>query len=142
MAKVIDVAEYILNELGTTSTWKLQKLVYYSQAWHCVWHDNPLFKEKIQAWANGPVCRKLYDVHQGQYSVKTVGGNIENLKESEKKTVDKIVKYYGKFNGQELSDITHSEEPWKEARKGLGPTDRGESTITLESMSSYYSSLK
>ncbi len=142
MANVIDVAECILSKLGTTSTWKLQKLVYYSQAWHCVWHDRPLFTSKIEAWANGPVCKKLYDAHKGKYSVKTVGGDIANLKMDEKETIGKVVKFYGKFNGQQLSDITHSEEPWKIARNGLGPSDRGENVITLENMSEYYSSLQ
>jgi len=60
MASVHDVAAYILREQGAMSTWKLQKLVYYSLAWHLVWDDEPLFEEPIQAWANGPVVRALY----------------------------------------------------------------------------------
>ncbi|WP_307850044.1 MULTISPECIES: type II toxin-antitoxin system antitoxin SocA domain-containing protein [unclassified Saccharopolyspora] len=38
---------------------KLQKLVYYSQAWHLVWDERPLFDEPVQAWANGPVVPDL-----------------------------------------------------------------------------------
>jgi len=59
MANVRDVAQYILGKVGQTSTWKLQKLVYYSQAWHSVWEDEPLFDAGIEAWANGPVCPEL-----------------------------------------------------------------------------------
>ena len=33
------------------------------------------------------------------------------------------------------------EEPWKKARIGLSPTERGHNEITLESMAEYYSSL-
>jgi hypothetical protein len=29
------------------SAYKLQKLVYYSQAWHLVWADEPLFAARI-----------------------------------------------------------------------------------------------
>ena len=40
---VMDVAAYILEQRGRLSTWKLQKLCYYSQAWSLVWDDEPLF---------------------------------------------------------------------------------------------------
>ncbi len=47
---VQDVAAYIIERHGRMSSMKLQKLVYYSQAWHLVWDDEPLFPERIQAW--------------------------------------------------------------------------------------------
>ena len=52
---VLDVAAYILKKLGSMTTMKLQKLVYYSQAWSLVWDEQSLFIESIEAWANGPV---------------------------------------------------------------------------------------
>jgi uncharacterized phage-associated protein len=55
MVSVDDVAAYILEQRGPMSAMKLQKLVYYSQAWSLVWEDRPLFREEIQAWASGPV---------------------------------------------------------------------------------------
>ena len=66
MATVFDVAQYILGKLAAdnalpVTTWKLQKLVYYSQAWSVVWDDAPLFNDRIEAWANGPVCPVLYE---------------------------------------------------------------------------------
>jgi uncharacterized phage-associated protein len=46
MANVHDVAAYILEKVGEPiSTMKLQKLVYYSQAWHLAWDEEPLFFE-------------------------------------------------------------------------------------------------
>ena len=57
---VLDVAASILKHQGAMTTWKLQKLCYYSQAWSLVWDDEPLFTEKIEAWANGPVIPDLY----------------------------------------------------------------------------------
>ena len=141
MANVIDVAEYILSKTKAISTWKLQKLVYYSQAWHCVWEDKALFKAKIEAWTNGPVCRRLYERHQGIFTIATIDGDVSRLRQNEKESIDAVLKTYDKFNGQQLSDLIHNEGPWKEARKGLGPGDRGENEITLESMNRYYSSL-
>ena len=58
--KAIDVAAYILRKQGTMPAMKLQKLVYYSQAWSLVWDDRPIFRDRIYAWANGPVIRNLY----------------------------------------------------------------------------------
>jgi uncharacterized phage-associated protein len=36
MASVHDVAAEVLANGGKMTTWKLQKLVYYCQAWHVV----------------------------------------------------------------------------------------------------------
>ena len=57
MASVYDVAAFILGRLGQVGAMKLQKLVYYSQAWSLVWDDQPLFSETIEAWDKGPVVR-------------------------------------------------------------------------------------
>ena len=64
---VLDVVKYILHKLGATRVWKLHKLAYYCQAWSLVWDDEPLFKEDLQAWANGPVCPELFRKHSGMY---------------------------------------------------------------------------
>lgn len=48
---------------------KLQKLCYYSHAWHLAWDGVPLFTEPIHAWANGPAIPALYEMHKGQYWV-------------------------------------------------------------------------
>jgi uncharacterized phage-associated protein len=142
MATVLDVAQYILEHAGNMSTWKLQKLVYYSQAWHLVWADQPLFEEKIEAWANGPVAPTLYEQHKGCFSVASIqGGDSELLTPDERESIDKIIGYYGKFNGQQLSDLTHQEAPWMQAREGMGYNERGNVEITKESLAEYYGSL-
>ncbi|TDK43866.1 Panacea domain-containing protein [Antarcticimicrobium luteum] len=143
MASVFDVAAYILEKTGPVSAWKLQKLIYYSQAWVATWRDSPLFESKIEAWANGPVCPDLYAKHRGMFKVGGIsGGDASLLSESEADDVLKVVEFYSQYNGQQLSDITHAEKPWLSAREGLGPSERGNHEITLESMSEYYGSLK
>lgn len=64
-----DVAAYILHKQGPMTVWKLHKLLYYSQAWHLAWEDEPLFGERIEAWANGPVVPDLYPLHKGLLTV-------------------------------------------------------------------------
>lgn len=143
MAHAHDVAEYILQKLGTLTTMKLQKLVYYCQAWALVWDEKELFPERIEAWANGPVVRDLYDRHRGWYRVApgTIGGNPDNLTQEQMETIDAVLAYYGDQSSQWLIDLTHMEDPWKDARKGLPETARSEQEITPAAIAEYYSSL-
>jgi len=137
-----DVAAYILEKQGQMTTMKLQKLVYYCQAWSLVWDEEPLFREKIEAWANGPVVRDLYDSHKGKFRVRVWHrGDPSKLKRKQRYTIDSVLKYYGKKTSQWLSDLTHMEVPWRSARKGLTPLARGDREISHASMMEYYSSL-
>ena len=142
MADVFDVAKYILEKQGSMTTMKLQKLVYYSQAWSLVWDEKPIFEEKIQAWASGPVVRELYDEHRGAFLIPNLGkGNIGNLKPEEIETVVAILNAYGDKPAQWLSDLTHMEQPWNEAREGIPIGQNCENEITQASLAEYYSSL-
>jgi len=142
MVSAHDVAAYILREQGPLSAMKLQKLVYYAQAWSLVWDDRPLFAERIEAWINGPVVRELYERHKGRFDIRDwPDGNPEALDANGRATVHAVLDYYGGRNAQALSDMTHAELPWRQARRGLSDRDRGAREITLESMAEYYSSL-
>lgn len=142
MASVLDVAQYILDQLGEMTAMKLQKLVYYSQAWSLVWDEEPLFPEKVRAWADGPVVRELYDAHAGRFKVRRIaGGRPSLLTDDQTDTVDVVLEYYGKKSGQWLSDLTHLEKPWREARKGLKDGERSNKEITLAAMAEYYGSM-
>jgi uncharacterized phage-associated protein len=142
MASVHDLAAYILDRTGPVTTWKLQKLVYYTQAWALVWDEQPMFQARIEAWANGPVVPELYRVHRRLFKVDSWPlGNPGHLKDRERETVDAVLSFYGDKPSQWLSDLTHAEEPWKQARSGLSPGERGNAEITLESMAEYYGSL-
>ena len=143
MANVFDVAKYILEKKGTMSTMKLQKLCYYAQAWSLVWDDAPLFDEEFEAWANGPVCRELFFKTQGQFSVSAADetGGEDNLTDNEKDTIDQILEHYGEKNAQWLSQLTHMEDPWNEARVGVPAGAGCDHIITKESMAIYYGGL-
>lgn len=142
MARVFDVASYILSRRGSMTTWKLQKLVYYSQAWSLVWDERPLFPERIEAWANGPVCPDLYSAHRGQFRVESIGrGDLARLTGDEIETIDAVLDYYGDKPAQWLSDLTHAEAPWRDARGGLRPGASCCAEITHEAMAEYYESL-
>lgn len=139
MADVQDVASYIVSQRGPMTTMKLQKLAYYSQAWHLVWDGVPLFHSRIEAWMNGPVVRDLYNRHRGHFHLtEWPAGNPARLASSEVETIDAVLAAYGDLTPQQLSDLTHSEQPWQEARHGLAPTDRSDKPISLETMQEFY----
>ena len=142
MVNVHDVAAYILGKRGSMTAMKLQKLVYYAQAWSLVWDEKPLFKERIEAWANGPVVRELYDLHRGEFQVNQWKyGNPDALNKDERETVDAILGFYGDKPSWWLSNLTHQENPWVDAREGLAPGERGNCEITHAAMAEYYGSL-
>jgi len=142
LASCHDVAKYILGKRGPITAMKLQKLLYYSQAWSLVWEEAHLFPEPIEAWANGPVVREAYEMHRGQFLVTEWPlGDAEKLSPDQKETVDLVLDFYGKQSAQYLSDLTHAEDPWKLARKGVQDGDRGDAEITHALMAEYYGSL-
>jgi uncharacterized phage-associated protein len=142
MASVDDVAAAILARTGPLSAMKLQKLVYYAQAWHLVWEDRPLFDARIEAWANGPVSPKLYRRHRGQFRVSSwPHGDPGKLDEGELTTIESVVNFYGDKSAQWLSELTHREDPWRLARAGLRAGERGNAEINRASMAEYYAGL-
>lgn len=142
MADVNDVAAAILDKTGEIDTFKLQKLVYYSQAWYRVWKSKPLFTDEIQAWAGGPVVPSLYSRHRGRFSVSEwPWGDPKRLTADELEVVESIVDAYGRLTGYQLSQLTHSEAPWIRAREGLAPGQRGSRIIELDDIYDYYSDL-
>ncbi|MGN0800724.1 MAG: Panacea domain-containing protein [Christensenellales bacterium] len=144
MANVFDVAKYILEKQGRMSTWKLQKLCYYAQAWAYTWTEKPLFDEDFEAWANGPVCPRLFREHKGRYMLDEYSltpGSSNALTDDEKESIDTVLGYYGDKEAFWLREQTHSEDPWINARRGVPDGAACSNIITKEDMGAYYGSL-
>lgn len=138
-ASAHDVAAYILRRKGAMTAMKLQKLLYYCQAWSLVWDERPIFREHIQAWSNGPVVREVYDNHRGEFKIDVWPfGDIGVLDALALKTIDSVLGYYGNKSSRWLIDQTHIELPWKNARGDLPPEDRSYRPIRLGDMMDYY----
>lgn len=139
---VHDVARYIVDKLGPMSAMKLEKLVYYAQAWSLAWDERPLFDDRIEAWANGPVVPELYAVHRGQFTVSAwLHGDPTRLDEKARATIDAVLMSYGDKTPQWLSDLTHMEGPWRKARRGCADGERSSAEITHAALGEYYGSL-
>ena len=144
MITVFDVANYILQKTGQVTSMKLQKLVYYSQAWSLAWDDEPLFCEDFQAWANGPVCPELFKAHKGHFRLPSdffASVADSKLSQVQTDTIDVVLEDYSEMTPRELSDLTHRERPWKEARGNTPPGMPCENVIEKDVMRDYYSGI-
>lgn len=135
-----------MEKQNTVTTMKLQKLVYYCQAWSLAWDDKPLFDEDFEAWANGPVNRKLYFKHRGKFVVSrddflTDVDTSDVFSDDEVETMDAVLGFYGDKSPHWLSELTHKEAPWQEARKGYADGAPSQEVITKDSMQVFYGGL-
>lgn len=125
---------------------KLQKLIYYGQAWNLVFWDKPLFEDKIKAWKKGPVIpsTRIYfiEINKTYNSIKIENQDEYNeLDKEEIYTLDEVWSVYKHFSANYLVELTHSESPWY---KIYEPDFNGrcEKEITIETIKNYFIYLK
>ncbi len=121
---------------------KLQKLLYYAQAWHLVHKDKCLFAEDFQAWIHGPVLPSQYQRFK-VYEWRPILEEIVSpqLSIDLKCYLKEIVDVFGCETATTLELMTHHERPWKEARQGLAPDQQSTAIIPKELMKEFYRSL-
>ncbi len=143
-ATVFDVAKYIAEKTGELTAMKLQKLVYYAEAWNLAWDGEPLFSENFEAWANGPVVPELYQRHKGMLKVDASlfgEANSTRFDEVAIENIEKVLSFYGEKAAFELSHMTHQEKPWLDARGDTPVGANSNAVITKAAMAEYYASL-
>jgi uncharacterized phage-associated protein len=148
MKTALDVAHYFLKRLDreagdTMSPLKLQKLLYYAQAWSLVLNNQPIFPEDIEAWVSGPVVRKVWNEYQA-YKYRDIPEPPEfNLEfdGEELEVLEEVWKTYGELSAKRLQELTHLETPWQNARQGLEPAEKSSNIISHTAMKSFYGNL-
>ncbi|MGB3757408.1 MAG: type II toxin-antitoxin system antitoxin SocA domain-containing protein [Rivularia sp. (in: cyanobacteria)] len=148
MVTAQDIANYFIwlaNDSGSfISNLKLQKLVYYAQAWYLAIHDRPLFDEDFEAWVHGPIIPDLYQKYRDfnripiveeinyQQLAQKLGDDIHFLQD--------VADEYFSCDAYELERMTHIEDPWIKARKELPNDVPSKAIIDKELMKKYYGS--
>lgn len=145
------VARFFLafaNECGDLVTnLKLNKLVYYSQAWHLALWGSPMFDEQIEAWVHGPVIPALYAEYKkyGYYPIIEKDLDLEEIKHhfsvQQQDLLDDVIEVYFPKSAYELEQLTHNEEPWVLARNGLQPDVASHNVIDPDVMRRYYAEM-
>lgn len=134
-----DVAAAIIDRVGPVDPKKLQKLAYYAQAWHLAIAGEPLFDDEIEAWRDGPVTCTLYRKHRKEWRpMASWPGDPKCVPEASRGLLDLVCTAYGALDGAALSILTHSEEPWQNARQGMADDAASSEVISKESMARFY----
>ena len=124
MEKPIAIANYFIRKSLNTGVeltpMKLIKLVYISHGFYLALYNEPLLGEGVQAWQYGPVVSSIYHATKrfgngqiteflfdpGTMSYPMPNPQIISL-------LDRIWDIYGKFDGLQLSAMTHQPQtPW------------------------------
>ena len=142
--KIKGIARYILYKSTDITPIALQKLLYYSQAFfHALFHED-LFTDDCQAWAYGPVYPDVYYQYR-EYGYNPIDMPTENFNTDldeltirEIEVIDAVIGAFGQYSGEVLSQITHKERPWLEARGTLQPRDRSVTVIDRNSINKYF----
>ncbi|MDE0243336.1 MAG: DUF4065 domain-containing protein [Candidatus Kaiserbacteria bacterium] len=112
---------------------KLQKVLYFAQAYYLAKFKRPLFSNKIEAWEYGPVVPKVYEDYKKHKSNPIISEkDASSLSDKDKEIVKNIWDAFGGYSAGRLVDITHAHTPWKEAYQ------RKRNTIFQKSLKEYY----
>lgn len=140
--KIESAANYIIARSLEITPLALQKLLYFSQAFHKTFVGRFIFEEDCEAWVHGPVYRDIYFKYKdhGYNPIDDRKAQFEcyDLSESEREIFDAVVSYFGCYSGKILEAMTHMELPWREARLGLGEDEGSEKIIQKELIEKYF----
>lgn len=143
--KMLRVISYVFEKLEEVTPLMLQKLLYFIQGIYSALYGRPMFAEDCEAWVHGPVYPEVYNlfrdfkynpIEDARFAV--LYGTAEKLTEEEKKVIDLVLDTFGVYGGKTLERITHSERPWREARKGYDDNIHSNAMLKKESISAYY----
>jgi uncharacterized phage-associated protein len=122
---------------------KLQKLLYYAQAWYLALNNEGIFQEDFQAWVHGPVLPSQY--HRFKHNDwRPIMDNVSASRTGNPrldKHLVKILDVFGVETAPALELMTHQERPWIDARRGLAATAPSKAIISKESMKKFYRQL-
>lgn len=105
-----DVARELRARLPGSGDVKIHKLLYLCQGWHLGWTGRPLFREEIEAWANGPVVADFWrDEKYGRPTALP-----RDLDPFDRGTIAWVVNRYGHLSGKDLIRLTHGQDPWRD----------------------------
>lgn len=119
---ILTVANYViyyLNQKGQKiSQLKLQKLLYFIEAYNMACGNPPMFSEQFKAYTYGPLCFEVYDYY------KIYGGEdileYDDIDDATKETlkpyteiIDAVCDTFGDLTAAQLVNLTHEEDsPW------------------------------
>ena len=125
--KALNVSNWFINQFDKESGdvlthLKVQKLLYYSEAWCQLLLNRELFSEDIEAWAHGPVVREAFNEFKtSNWEPLYITGDLVDFDEDVEDVLEQVLGAYGDVSAKTLEHMTHQDQPWKDARGSLAP---------------------
>lgn len=138
------VADFLLDECRergeVLTNLKLQKLLYYSQAWYLALNNKALFEEDFEAWVHGPVLPSQYYRFRGHQwrPIDDLIIHPGHISFDISSHLCEIVDVFGSESAVALELMTHQERPWIKARGGIARDEPSNSKISKDSMRDFY----
>lgn len=134
MEDVIHIASYIAHryrqEYGCRiGEMKLHKLLYFTQREALVQTGEPLFEASFYGWKYGPVLKEIRDLYRSDSLYTLPSEDVIGRYQS---VFDKVFSQYAIKDSLSLSRLSHGELSWKNSRKGLSYSDKGDVKMALE----------
>lgn len=152
----LDIARFVINysqEIHSPVTnLKLQKLLYFIQAFFLTKQDRPCFTDEIEAWSLGPVVPSVYHEFKsfGAWQLPYIKAYFDNkngipvlmqgfdqsiISSFDRTQIQQIVSDFSSYSASVLVTVTHNQDPWKKAYQ------YGSRVISNNSIKNYFEKL-
>lgn len=149
MINVHDLVDYIIIKLDDLSIslnhLKLQKLLYYTQAWFLAFNEKPLLEEKFESWSHGPILTDIYNrfKSRGMYDPiirgDVINDEVENyLHKDITDHINSVIETYASFSSTQLETLIRRELPYQETRIGIKNDKNSNQVISENTMKDFY----
>ncbi len=133
MDKIIDVAAYVIKKYKeltgeTLDEMKLHKLLYFTQREAFAVIGRQAFEGVFEGWKYGPVCREVRsNYYDGEIVIPTseISDEIQYI-------VNNVILEYGSLASWKLSQLSHKDSSWINARHGLAANEIGNRPLNIE----------
>lgn len=138
------IANYIISKVDITPL-ALQKLLYYCNGFYYAMNFEGMFKDKCEAWKHGPVYPQIYKKYKN-YTYNTLFEKskffVDEIIDDDKKIIiDAVLESFGLYSAKCLELMTHEEDPWVNARKGVEDDENSKNVIKETDIDDYFTSL-
>ena len=144
----IVLSNYILKHYGPMSHLKLQKLLFYCDAYSLAYFGEELVTDTFEAWVHGPVSRKVYNslkdksILYSDLAYSDTGTDVDKefnkLSSEQKELITAVLSDLSAWKGIELEAASHNETPWMAARGNCGEADICHNTISKQLTKEFY----
>lgn len=148
MSVVFSVAKELVklslsgDEKDPLTNLRLQKLLYYAQAWSLILRESELFSDDLQAWRWGPVVPAVYRKLPDEMAANHIGpdafADAPDLQGDEAEFVKRVWEAYNQYSALQLLKMAHEELPWRNAWGDRPADGSGDDPISIDDLDSFF----